>query len=197
MTINVKGFVYLSKYCSFLYRKFVVLALEAYLQIKSGSMDVRLYTVSLRGLFRKRYDVYLGETLYMTAKNAGFWSFGDMVVENQLSQELAVLKRNLYSMRYKFEIEIPSEKKSYQLHKKMLSNHYSIGTDKSTIEVIGNFTSTEYTFYCNKTEIAKVSRKRWRREKSYGIAIMGTADDLILLSVLLCIIKLRQIRKNN
>lgn len=160
-------------------------------------MDIKLYTVSIIGVFVKRYEVHKDEQLVYTARKPSFWSIGDMVVENSKGSIVARLDSKLYALSYKYNIVLQSQVNQLPLRKKIMSNHYTLVSNNATYEVKGNFMSTEYTVFRNEEEVAKVSRKLWRSKKAYGMAIIGEQDDLLLLSILMCIIKIRQLRKNN
>jgi len=158
-------------------------------------MEVRLYTVSLKGIINKRYEVYMDDELLYTTRKDGFFSFGSMILEDAVGNQLAKLHRNLAHFGFKYHIH--GEFRTTDLTRKLFSNIYTLHTHRGPIQIVGNFLSTEFTFSKGEKEIAKVSRKMWRSHRAYGMAIMGEQDDVLLISVLMCIIKIREQRRNN
>ncbi|MGZ4704225.1 MAG: LURP-one-related/scramblase family protein [Acidimicrobiales bacterium] len=110
------------------------------------------------------------------------------VLEDLSGKELAKIQEKVVTVRDKMHIE--REIHSATVHKALvgLRERYKIDVDGGEdLKAHGNFVDHEYEIEDEHRTIATVSKKWFRARDIYGIEIAEGQDDVLLLSVAICI----------
>jgi uncharacterized protein YxjI len=110
------------------------------------------------------------------------------VLEDTAGRELAKIQERALSVRDKMHIERDTH--SATVHKALvgLRERYKIDVDGGEdLKAHGNFVDHEYEIEDDHHTVATVSKKWFRVRDTYGIEIADGEDDVLLLSVAICI----------
>jgi uncharacterized protein YxjI len=147
-------------------------------------MEFNTYTLSVRGFFKKYFEIYTNEQLLYVAKSTSLFNKNFVLFDTD-DNELFRIKQKLgfFNMKY---IVIKDGYEIAQVVKSAFDKKLICQGDMDEFFVEGNFFNTEYDIYHNDEEVGKVSRKLLRLKKSYGIAVDAEVDQLSVLC--LCVI---------
>ena len=151
-------------------------------------MEFSIYTISVKGLFSKYYEIHQDDHLVYRVKKPSLFAFGERVFTRPGGAEVLKIKRDvsLFILKFKFTVT-EGEDHIATIEKDNLDNFYNSSSIYGHFTVQGNFFNNEYTIFHNSEEIAKISRKRFRSAKKYGIAIIEGFDELYILSLVIAI----------
>ena len=134
-------------------------------------MEFSIYTISVRGIFSKHFEIYQDDEIVYRVEKPSFFEFREMNFIDHSGNQILKVYRHSSFFNYKFEISKDGESLG-TFEKDGLSNHYTSSSIYGDHTVQGDFFNSEYTVFDETKEIAKVSRKRFRAHKKYGIAII-------------------------
>lgn len=149
-------------------------------------MDFAIYTISIKGFISKYYEIYLNDQLVYTVKRPSFFAFGEMVFYDLDGFEVLHIYKPLSFLKHKFEILMGGEIIGTFV-KETIENFYTSKGINGVHTIQGDFLNSEYTVFDGEGEIAKISRKRFRSNKKYGIAIIKGHDELYILALVIAI----------
>lgn len=151
-------------------------------------MEFAIYTISVKGFFSKHYEIYQDERLVYRVKKPSFFSFGEMYFHDTRGNEVLKIKRHTSLFLLKFKFEISQEGVSVAtVEKDTFNNFYNSTSIYGNHTIQGDFFNSEYTVFDDNDEIAKISRKRFRSNHKYGIAIIKGNDELYILAMVIAI----------
>jgi len=124
-------------------------------------MEFSVYTISVMGVFRRRYEIFLDNVFMYEVESASFWNGSEMVFTDSNQDEVLTLKRTSTFSASKFII--------YD-HKKAISTvtKDTFGMTFHSDSIYGQHVmkgkswNTDFTLFAGDEEIAKVSRKTFR-----------------------------------
>ena len=159
-------------------------------------MEFAVYTISVKGLFSKHYEIHKDDQLVYRVKKPSFWAFKEMNFMDPGGNEILKVYRHasLFIINYKFVFS--QDGKSIATFERDGFGNFYVSTSiygKHTVQ--GDFFNSEYTVYNEEGEIAKVSRKRLRSNKKYGIAIIKGNNELYILAMVIAISIINSRRK--
>lgn len=150
-------------------------------------MDFAVYTISIKGIFSRSYEIYKDDELVYWVKKPSFFSLRNLDFIDQMGHKVAHLYRNLFFLSYKFNISMEGREIA-TFEKNSIDNYFVSDGIYGYHTVHGDFFNSEYTvFNDDDIEIAKISRKRFRSNKKYGIAIIKGNDELYILAMVIAI----------
>ena len=151
-------------------------------------MEFAIYTISIKGFFSKRYEIYREDELVYRVDKPSFFAFREMYFTDPDGNEVLKINRNaaLFLTKYKFVISQVG-KTIATIEKDGLDNFYSSNSIYGFHTIQGDFFSSEFTVFEGEDEIAKISRKRFRSNKKYGIAIIKGNNELYILAMVIAI----------
>ena len=157
-------------------------------------MQFSQYTISIKGLIIPRYEVHQGEELLYTLARPSFFKFRLMDLKDDLGEMVVRIRQQLKLATYRFDI-LEDDQVRGTVCKGLFSSKLEVVSSYGDFVIkIEKFHSV-YTIIRDGEEVAKVSRKRFRRKNCYGIAIKEGENDLFLLSVVLVISWINKLRK--
>jgi uncharacterized protein YxjI len=158
-------------------------------------MNFNLYTISKKGFFNRTYEIYKEENLLFTAKPKFFLK--GYYIYTLLGHEALEIERPFAFFKSEFILKKGDREVARMTRKfNMLKENLDIITPHDEYSVVGNMWSTDFTIHKNQCEIAKISRKVFRFQKRYGIAILEGEDDLLIISVALIIELIQRIKSS-
>ena len=110
------------------------------------------------------------------------------ILEDPQGGELAKIQDRMLSVRDRMHIEKPVH--SATVHKALVGirQRYKIDVDGgSDLKAHGNFVDHEYEIEDDHDTVATVSKKWFRVRDTYGIEVISNQDDVLLLSIAICI----------
>lgn len=148
------------------------------------NMEFNTYTLSVRGVFKKYFEIYSDDHLLYVAKSTSIFN-KNFILRDTYDHEILRIKQKIgfFKMTY---IIIEDGYEIAKVVKSALDKKLICEGDMSDFTVEGNFLNTQYDIYEDQEQVAKVSRKLFKLKKSYGIAIDAEVDQIAVLS--LCII---------
>lgn len=151
-------------------------------------MEFAVYTISVKGIFSKHYEIHQDDRLMYRVRRPSFWAFKEMYFTEPGGKEVLKIKRHasLLTINSKFVMTKNGEAVA-TFEKDGFDNFYTSSSIYGEHTVQGNFFNSEYTIYNNDGEVAKISRKRFRSDKKYGIAIIKGTNELYILGMVIAI----------
>ncbi|MEM9547519.1 MAG: LURP-one-related family protein [Bacteroidota bacterium] len=149
-------------------------------------MEFAVYTISVKGFFSRHYEIYRDDELIYRVEKPSFFAFRELNFLNTAGQQVLKLKRSATFFNYKFVIS-DDEKAIATFEKDTFENFYRSTSVYGYHTIQGDFFNSEYTVFDDKGEIAKVSRKRFRTNKKYGIAIIKGNNEIYILAMVIAI----------
>ena len=164
-------------------------------------MDFNLFSIKKRGILFKSYNIFKDDHLKYTVKASAF--VRKYVIYDQHGLELLQIKRPFslspFSMTFtinKFDQPIAEVTKD----SKLFANNLTIIAKDGVYNAEGNFKANDFTIFKNENEeVAKISRHHAFAKKQYGVAILDSEDDLLILSIVMIIemmIRVKRARKS-
>jgi len=158
-------------------------------------MEFAVYTISVLGVFKRRYEIYLDGVFMYQVESASFWSSREMVFTDANGEEVLTLMRVSSFLTSKFIISD---------HEKLISTVEKEGFGFTFISdsiygrhiMKGKSWNTDFTLHDGDDEIAKVSRKSLRSHDKYGIAIKKGHDEKYILALTIAIEVVIQMQQN-
>ena len=149
-------------------------------------MEFVVYTISIKGFFSTHYEIHLADKLVYRVKKPSFFKTSEMIFFDPGGNEIQKINKQFAFFQHKF---IFTQENQYvaTFEKETLDNFYNSSSIYGRHTVQGNFFSSEYTVFNEDGEIAKVSRKRLRSNKKYGVAIIKGNDELYILGMVIAI----------
>ena len=149
-------------------------------------MEFNFYSIKSKGIIFKSYEVFKGEHLVYRVKGSLF--LRKYLIFDQHGLELMQIKRSisLLSMNFKitrFENYIAEITKVASI----FSNNLNIESINGTYFAEGNFRANDFTIFKDDIEIAKISRHGIFADKKYGLAILDSEDQLLIISIVMTI----------
>jgi uncharacterized protein YxjI len=157
-------------------------------------MHFSQYTISIRGLFIHRYEVHQGEKLLYTLARPSFFKFRLMDLKDEFGETVVRIRQQLKLAKYRFDILEDNQVRG-TVSKGLFSRKLEVVSSYGNFEIKVEKFHSVYTIIREGEEVAKVSRKRFRRKNCYGIAIKEGQNDLFLISVVLVISWINKLRK--
>jgi len=115
----------------------------------------------------------------------------NFVFEDAHGKKLAKIRKVLLTVRETMEIEGPDGEILAMVKKALftpLMEHFVVNMNHGPdLEIHGNILDHEYTIVEGRNQVAKVSKKLFNLRDSYSISIEPGQDDVIILSVVVCI----------
>jgi len=160
-------------------------------------MEFAIYTISVKGFFSKHYEIYKDERLIYRVKKPSFFSFREMYFHDTGGNEILKIYRHasLFLIKYKFVISQEGNSIA-TVEKAAFDNFYNSTSIYGNHTIQGDFFNSEYTVFDDDDEIAKISRKRFRSNHKYGIAIIKGNNELYILAMVIAISIVNGNRKN-
>ena len=158
-------------------------------------MNVKLFTISKKGLLSPTYEIYQEERHLYTAKSK--FLFRGYNIYSTLGHQVMTIRKPFTFFSTLFILE--KDEKEIARMKRIISfteNDISIEAGDDVYEVDGNFWSTDFTIHKNGNEIAKISRKMLRHKDRYGIAINENEDPVIVLAIALVVELIQKIKSS-
>lgn len=149
-------------------------------------MEFSIYSISVRGFFFQHYEIYQNDELIYSVEKPSFFAFREMNFIDQEGNEILKVYRRATFFNYRFEISQDDESIG-TFKKDGLSNYYTSTSIYGEHTIKGDFFNSEYTVFDKDIEVAKVSRKRFRSHKKYGIAIIKGNNELYILAMIIAI----------
>ncbi len=149
-------------------------------------MEFSIYTISIKGIFSKHYEIYLDDELMYQVKKPSFFAFREMNFIDRGGNKILKVYRKSSFFNYKFVIS-QDDKPLATFEKDGLDNYYTSSSIYGIHTVQGDFFNSEYTVFNDDGEIAKISRKRFRSHKKYGIAIIKGSNELYILAMVIAL----------
>lgn len=156
-------------------------------------MKFNYYTISIKGIFKRKYEIYRDGKFFIEVEKRSFFS-NEFVFRDIEGTEIMFLKKPFALFKYRYEI-YEENNLTGEITKESFSNKYIIDTAENHLISKTNITATEYTFYNGETEIAKGTRKIFSRENAYQLAIMEGYRDLHILATIIAISLTRHSKK--
>ena len=125
-----------------------------------------------------------------------FFAFGEMIFYNMNGLAVQKLYRNSSFFNHKYTIS-KDKQKIATFEKYAMENYYISKSIFGDYTIKGDFFDNEYTIYNEDKEIAKVSRKRMRSHKKYGVAIIKGHNELYILAMIIAISQINKRSKKN
>jgi uncharacterized protein YxjI len=149
-------------------------------------MEFAVYTISVKGFFSKYYEIHRDDQLVYMVKKPSFFAFSEMIFFDLGGNEIQRIKKDFAFFQSKFTF---TQEDQYvaTFERDIIENFYNSSSIFGRHTVQGNFFSSEYTVFDKDGEIAKISRKRMRSNKKYGIAIIKGNDELYILAMVIAI----------
>ena len=158
-------------------------------------MDFNTYTISVRGIFKNRLEVYQDDVLIYLAKSTSIFK-NQYVVFDEQDQEVLRIKQKIGFFKLKYLL-IENGYEFGQIVKSSLENQLQCYGDMQAYSVKGNFLHTQYDIFLEDEQVGKVSRKIFRMKKSYGIAVQADVDELEVISLCLVLAIINVIRQSS
>lgn len=151
-------------------------------------MDFAIYTISLKGFFYKYYEIHQDDILVYRVQKPSFFNFNEMYFTDPGGNEVLNITRHnaLFQIGYKFVVSNKG-KPIATIEKNSMDNFYESSSIYGNHTIQGDFFNSEYTVFDKGGEIAKISRKRFRSNKKYGIAIIKGNNELYILAMIIAI----------
>ena len=149
-------------------------------------MDFVLYTISVRGIFSTHFEIYRNDVLMYRVRKPSFFAFRKMYFYDTGGNEVLEIYRHASFMKYRMTIN-QDGKSIATFEKDSFENFYTSTSIYGNYTIEGDFFGREYTVYDDEKDIAKVSRKRFRSKKKYGIAIIEGHNELYILAMVIAI----------
>ena len=159
-------------------------------------MDFKLYSISQSGLFFPKFEIEHNGEIVATVKKKGIGPFSAYVFYSSLGIPYMKIKRKTAFFKFKFEIQLNgvwyadvSQDKGFG------KNHFRLDSAHDSYNVEGNIFMKDFTVLDGNEEIAKISRKSFKRKDKYGVAMKGTANENLILAITIVFEFIRRIRK--
>lgn len=149
-------------------------------------MEFAIYTISVRGIFSTHYEIYQDDELIYRVEKPSFFAFREMNFIDLDENNVLNIYRHSTFFNYKFEIFQDGESIG-TIEKDGVSNYYTSSSIYGEHSVQGDLFNSEYTVFDESDEIAKVSKKRFRSHKKYGIAIIKGKNELYVLAMIIAL----------
>jgi uncharacterized protein YxjI len=149
-------------------------------------MEFSIYTISVKGILSRHYEIYRDHELVYRVRKPSFFSFREVNFTDPGGKEILKVYRHFSFFNYKFVIS-QDGKALATFEKDGLDNYYTSTSVYGTHTVQGDFFNSEYTVFNDAGEIAKISRKRFRFNKKYGVAIIKGNNELYILAMVIAI----------
>lgn len=158
-------------------------------------MEFAVYTISVKGFFTTHYEIHLDDKLIYRVKQPSFFNRSAMIFYDTGGYEIQRVKKHFALFQSKFTF---TQENQYvaTFEKSGIENYYDSSSIFGRHTVQGDFFNSEYTVFDEDGEIAKVSRKRLRSNKKYGIAIIKGHDELYILAMVIAISMVNSRRKS-
>jgi len=156
-------------------------------------MEFNKYSISIKGLFNKKYLVFNGPHLFMKVQRKSIFT-QTYLVTNGKSEILFSLSKRIFSF-LKFEL-VKGNQIIGQITKDTFSNSYDMQVDNLEYKLKGNLFSSEYAVLRMDEEIAKVSRKKLSKTDRMGIVIESGHQDEYILAMLIVLEIIKQTQQN-
>ena len=164
-------------------------------------MEFNLFSIKRRGIFFKSYEIYKEDHLKYTVQTSAF--IRKYIIYDQHGLELLQIKRpftfSLFSMTFtinKFDQPIAEITED----SKLFANNLNIITRDGVYNAEGNFRANDFTIFKNDSnEVAKISRHHAFAKQQYGVAVLDSEDELLILSIVMAIemmIRVKRARKS-
>ena len=148
-------------------------------------MKFNKYTISVKGIFKTKFEIYQEGKLLYKIETPGFF-YKNIIFKDLEGNVVLKLRRPFTFGRFKF-LFYENKIKTGELTDELMSNTYRLNSDYANYVAKGNWTSKEYTVYLGDDDIAKVSRKMFSSKDKYGIAIIEGNHDLFILAMVVII----------
>ena len=149
-------------------------------------MEFSIYTISVRGIFSTHFEIYQDDELIFRVEKPSFFAFREMNFIDLEGNQVLRVYRHPSIFNYKFEISQDGESLG-TFEKNGISNSYTSSSIYGNHTIKGDFFNSEYTVSDENDEVAKISRKRFRSHKKYGIAIIKGNNELYILAMIIAI----------
>lgn len=149
-------------------------------------MEFAVYTISVKGFFSKEYEIHQNDMLAYKVKKPSFFATSQMIFYDADGYEILKVKKHFTVFTFKFSF-LQNDEEIATFDKKGIENYYDSDGIFGRHTVQGDFFSREYTVYDDDGEIAKISRKQFRSNKKYGVAIIKGHDELYILAMVIAI----------
>lgn len=149
-------------------------------------MDFSLYTISLRGFFKKRYEIYQDGILYYTMKKTSKFGKKSFTIYDHNRLALVKIKQPLSIRNKSFDI-FEDNRQIGDVEKTVLKNTFVSHSEFGKHFIDGDFFSSEYSISNEVEEIAKISRNRYVKKGKYGVAILKGQNELYILALVMVI----------
>ena len=162
-------------------------------------MEFNLFSISKEGYFSSKYRIENeGDLMYTVKKKNIFLSrYG---FYDALGNEVLTLRRRSSLFKIKYELTKSDFHKAYiEQTKGAFKNNFIVDSPTRYYFVEGNFSLKSFTVIEDDKEIAKISRRPFKKKNRYGIAMTLDAEtDLILATAIAIEItrKIKQRRKS-
>ena len=157
-------------------------------------MEFNTYTISVRGIFKNRFEIYQNDRLVYKAKSTSIFK-NKFILLDEYDQEILRIKQKLGFFKLYYLI-LEDGYEIAKVEKATLENQLSCHGDFDCYTVKGNFMHTQYDIFQHGEQIGKVSRKLLRMKKSYGIAIQADVDQIEVLSLCLILAIINVVRQS-
>ena len=150
-------------------------------------MEFSFYTVSRVGLFNKLFEISNETEVLYRIRKTNFFSLREFIFFDKKDEQCLIIKRPFNLFKKSFII-IQDEKILAEIDKDFIKNFFQVSSMFGNITMSGNFFSSDYSINRDVTEIAKVSRKRFKRKGMYGIAINDKENQLFILGLVFVVV---------
>jgi uncharacterized protein YxjI len=131
-----------------------------------------------------------GEQVYKIDGKALTWH-KTFYLEDAHGKKLAKIRKFIATVKEKMEVENPDGERLALVTKDLftpLKEHFVVKVKNGPdLEIHGNIFDHEYTIGDDQNKVAQVSKKWLNIRDSYSVSIEPGQDDVIILSVVLCI----------
>ncbi len=155
-------------------------------------MKFNTYTISVKGFFRKSYQIYEDGILRYEIKSPGFFAYREIEFYKEGAIILKVHRPMTFG-GFRFEFK-ENNREVGTLHKDMISNTYRLDSAVANYRAEGAFFGGDYTIFLGDEDIAIVSVKTFSTDHKYGIAIIDGNHDLYILAMVVMIDVVKRVR---
>jgi len=157
-------------------------------------MELNTYSLSIKGLFNRKYLIYNGPIMAMKVQRKSLFSLQYRVTDGKGNYLFSISKRRFSFLKFqlKKDNQIIGE-----IKKDTFSNTYYMNVSDRTYKLDGNLFSSEYAVFEFNDEIAKISRKKLSKTDRMGIAIEAGHPDKYILAMLVVLEIIKKTQQNS
>lgn len=154
------------------------------------------FTISKKGFFVPSYEVHQDDELVYTLHRPSFFKFTEMHLYDVNGNFIMLILRHRKFASYLFDL-IEEGRVTGQVRKGGFTRHLTAESTYGNYDINTEGMHSSYTFKRGGVqEVARVSRKRFKRTKCYGISIKEGENEVYIIGVVLVIALIHQLRKN-